>query len=86
MRGMRRVATTTGLLVLALLPVVAAVPPEAAQPAAPMPVAIAQPLAVMPSPLGSTPTTVLPETGLLVLVGAGLMGLAAVVRRTTKEI
>ena len=85
MCGMRRVVISAGLLVLALLPVVAAVSPEQ-PPQAPMPVAIAQPLAVMPSPLGTPAAPLLPESGLLVLVGTGLMGLAAVVRRTTRAL
>src|SRR3954451_5315001 len=43
MRGIRRVTTTAGFLVLALLPVAAAVSPDRV-PAGPVPVAIAQPL------------------------------------------
>jgi hypothetical protein len=54
-----------------------------------VPVAIAQPLATMdgaaivavPRPEGSDP--ILPETGMLLLVGSSLLGLAAIVRRTT---
>ena len=82
MRGIRRVATTAGFLVLALLPVAAAVSPEAVPPTA-VPVAIAQPLTMPLLPTGAG-RAVLPESGLLVLVGSALMGLAAVVRRTTK--
>jgi hypothetical protein len=82
MRGIRRVATTTGFLVLALLPVVAAVSPEAVPPTS-VPVAIAQPLTMPLLPANGT-HPVLPESGLLVLVGGGLLGLAAVVRRATK--
>lgn len=80
MRGIRRVATTAGFLVLALLPVAAAVSPEV--PPTSVPVAIAQPL-TMPL-LPSDGRAVLPESGLLVLVGGGLLGLAAVVRRATR--
>ena len=80
MRGVRRVATTAGFLVLALLPVAAAVSPDAVPPTN-VPVAIAQTIAAMPLfPVGR----LLPEPGLLVLVGTGLMGLAAIVRRSTR--
>ncbi len=82
MRGIRRVAVTAGFLVLALLPVAAAVSPEAV-PETAVPVAIAQPLA-MPLLTKRDAEPILPESGLLVLVGTGLMGLAAIVRRTTK--
>lgn len=80
MRAMRRAGATAGLLITAMLPVAAAV---SAEPATPSPVAIAQPLAAI-APLGSSETPLLPESGLLLLVGTGLMGLAAVVRRTTR--
>ena len=81
MRAMRRLGITTGLLVMALLPLAAAV---SAQPAAStaVPVAIAQPVAAF-RPIGSG-AAILPESGLLILVGGGLMGLGAVVRRTTR--
>jgi hypothetical protein len=82
MRAMRRAGLTAGLLMTAMLPLAAAV---SAQPAAPtpVPVAITQPLVAM-GPLASGRTPLLPESGLLVLVGTGLMGLAAIVRRTTR--
>jgi hypothetical protein len=79
---MRRVATTAGLLMLALLPVAAAVSPDAPSTTA-VPVAIAQPI-VMPVVTTAPGHAILPETGLMVLIGSGLMGLAAVVRRTTR--
>jgi putative exporter of polyketide antibiotics len=95
MQGMRKVITTTGLLGLALLPIIGAVSPDAAPPpntaSSRMPVAIAQPLAAMdggalvPMPSSSVGKAMLPESGMLVLVGSALMGLAAVVRRTTKN-
>lgn len=95
MRGMRKVITTTGFLGLALLPLIGAVSPDAPPPvnAAPprVPVAIAQPLAAMDGgalvamPSSPVVDAMLPEPGLLVLVGSALMGLAAVVRRTTKN-
>jgi hypothetical protein len=65
----------------ALLPLAAAVSAEPAAPPA-VPVAITQPLAAI-GPFGSG-TALLPESGLLLLVGTGLMGLAAIVRRTTR--
>ena len=83
MRAVRRVATTTGFLVLALLPVAAAVSPDAVTPTQ-VPVAIAQPIASMPLLPRATSGRLLPEPGLLVLVGTGLMGLAAIVRRSTR--
>lgn len=89
MRGIRKVLTGTGLLILALLPMIAAVSPAAAvTPDDTRPVAIVQPLAAMDGqPLVTIPETLrsnpmLPESGMLVLVGSALLGLAAIVRRT----
>jgi hypothetical protein len=81
MRRIRRVTTTAGFLFLALLPVAAAVSPET--PPSAVPVAITQPLTMSLWPTRDM-HPMLPESGLLVLIGGGLMGLAAVVRRTTK--
>lgn len=67
----------------ALLPLAAAVSAEPAAAPSPVPVAITQPLAAM-GPLASGRTPLLPESGLLMLIGSGLMGLAAIVRRTTR--
>jgi hypothetical protein len=66
----------------ALLPLTAAV---SAQPAdqSSMRVALTQPLGAA-GPLGAWHARVLPEPGLLMLVGGGLMGLGALVRRTTR--
>ena len=83
MRAMRRATTTAGLLMIALLPVAAAVSAEPAG-QTPVPVAIAQPLGTMGTEMLAATTPILPESGLLILVGTGLMGLAAIVRRTTK--
>jgi hypothetical protein len=69
--------------VLALLPVAAAVSPDAVPPAQ-VPVAIAQPIASMPLMSARASGRLLSEPGLLVLVGTGLMGLAAIVRRSTR--
>lgn len=90
MRAARRVALMIGLLTMALLPVTAAIPSyEPAHGSATMatvPLAIAQPIAAFPvSPLADTEVgRLLPESGLMILIGSGLMGLAAVVRRSTK--
>jgi hypothetical protein len=80
---------------LALLPMIGAVSPETTPPvnAAPprVPVAISQPLAAMDGgslvamPSSPAADAMLPESGMLVLVGSALMGLAAVVRRTTNN-
>lgn len=93
MRGMWRAITTAGILSFTLLPMLAAVSPDAATsqrdpvPPTKMPVAIAQPLAAIDgSPLVTIPRktgaeAVLPESGMLILVGTTLLGLAAAVRR-----
>jgi hypothetical protein len=83
MRAMRRAVTTAGLLMMAFLPVAGAVAAEPAS-STPVPVAIAQPLAAIGAQIVPRDTPILPESGLLILVGTGLMGLAAIVRRTTK--
>lgn len=86
MRGIRRTCTLAGLLVVALLPVVAGGVSPDPQPSPPIarPAAIAQSIAVVNGlvlPPSEAPR--LSETGLLVLVGIGLLGLGAVVRKTT---
>jgi hypothetical protein len=83
MRAMRRLVTTVGLLMMALLPVAAAVSAEPTS-STPVPVAIAQPLGTHGTEMLAPDTPILPESGLLMLVGSALMGLAAIVRRTTK--
>lgn len=83
MRGIRRAATTAGFLVMALLPVAAAVSPDPAPPST-VPVAITQPLGNLATGLAPAGAPVLPESGLIVLVGSGLLGLAALMRRTTR--
>ena len=84
MRAMRRAATTTGLLIMAFLPVAAAVSAEPSAQTA-VPVAVAQPLGAIGPEIVPGDTSILSESGLLMLVGSGLMGLAAIVRRTTKN-
>jgi hypothetical protein len=82
MRGVRRAAVTIGLLIMALLPVAAAVSPDDA-PAADVPVAITQPIGnfAVVRPRGAA---TLPESAMMLLVGGGLIGLASIVRRTTR--
>src|SRR5687768_16616753 len=102
MRGMRKLSTMAGLLILALLPVVGAAvssegvrlkprpgyeaTPYAASP--PLNVTVA-PLAVLKAPWSVplrtplTSPTIHPESGLIALIGAGLIGLGAIVRKTT---
>ena len=75
---------TAGLLIMALLPVAAVVSAEPSSQAQ-VPVAIAQPLGAMGSEIVPSDTPILSESGLLMLVGTGLMGLGAIVRRTTKS-
>ena len=80
-RAVRRVGLTAGLMLVALLPATAAIPSDTVAPPD-MPMAITQPFTLIPA--GIVPQRRLPETGLMVLVGSGLMGLAAGVRRTTR--
>jgi hypothetical protein len=82
MRAMRRAGITTGLLILAMLPAAAAVPVQPAT-SPQVPVAIAQPLVTV-GPFGRGAAPLLPESGLIALIGTGLFGLAAIVRKTTK--
>jgi hypothetical protein len=71
-------------MIAALLPVAAAMTPEADS-TANVPMAITQPLGTMAATpfAGDGQPRPVPECGLIVLVGSGLLGLAAVVRRTT---
>ena len=67
---------------MALLPVTAAVSTMAATPDE-IPVAITQPIARIAGPLGPS-APILPETGMMMLVGSGLLGLGTIVRRSTR--
>lgn len=69
-----------GVVVLALLPVAAAVSLQAATPTT-VPLAITQPVTMPFGP--SWQRAVLSESGRLMLVGSALFGLAGIVRRTT---
>jgi hypothetical protein len=81
---MRRAALTIGALVMALLPMTAAVSTDAATPDE-IPVAITQPIGHITSALGtSSASPVLPESAMMLLVGSGLLGLGTVVRRSTR--
>ena len=84
MRSMRRAAMTISVLVLALLPATAAVSPEAA-PVPDAPVAITQPVGNPAKVLGrGSAAPVLPDAGMILLVGSCLLGLGAIVRRSTR--
>ena len=91
MRGTRKLMMKTAILAMALLPMTAAVSPEASTSVrdSSVSVAIAQPLAAIDgAPIvgvsrRGTSNPMLPESGMLVLVGSSLIGLAALVRRTT---
>ena len=86
MRRRTNVVMTAGLLVLIMWSVAAAVSPDPSpRPAsdqtaqASPPLAVAQPI-VLPATL--QPAPILGDSGLLMLVGSGLIALAALVRRT----
>jgi hypothetical protein len=82
MRAKGRAAVTIGVLVLALLPMTAAVARETS--ATPeIPVAITQPVGDFARILGSSSSSI-PDAGLIMLVGSGLLGLGAIVRRSTR--
>lgn len=80
---MRRAALTIGAIMAALLPVAAAVPPDTAAPPE-IPVAITQPVGYLVSGLYAMPVPLLSEPGMIILVGSGLIGLASIVRRSTR--
>lgn len=75
-----------GFLILALLPATAAaVPPETTP--AQVHAAMARPIAAVSTPVSTPlarPSSRFSETVRLVLIGSGLMALAAVVKRTTR--
>jgi hypothetical protein len=84
MTRMRRTAVMIGVLVAALLPIAATVSTSAATPDE-IPVAITQPMGRISRTLGpSSAVPVLPETGMMMLVGTGLLGLGTVARRSTR--
>jgi hypothetical protein len=90
MGGMRNLILKTAMLAIALLPMMAAVSPEAATAVrdSSVSVAIAQPLPAMDgAPIVAMPrlaksNATMPESVMLLLVGSSLIGLAAIVRRT----
>ena len=87
MRGGKDVAMTAGLLVLVMWTLVAAVSPDPSPVRlesdsgrrTSQPLAVAQPIVL---PVALRPAPILGETGTLLLVGSGLIALAALVRRT----
>jgi len=84
---MRRVITIAALLTLTIVPVAAALSWVTVA-ASPMPAASAEPVtAVRLESLGEAAVTrqpVLPPSGMLMLVGSGLLGLAFILGATTK--
>ena len=85
MRRRKDVAMTAGLLVLIMWTVAAAVSPDRAPASPPLAVVQSPPLAVVqPVLLPSTlrPAPILGESGMMLLVGSGLIALAALVRRS----
>lgn len=83
MRRLWRMTTTTGFMVLALLPVAAAVAPVTSVAAgASLVVAPASPpLPPADAPAPAWRLASFAESGILVLVGTSLLGLAAIVRK-----
>jgi hypothetical protein len=73
-----------GILMLTLL-VTAAVSTAAATPDE-IPLAITQPIGHLSGAFGASKgVPVLPETAMMMIVGSGLLGLGAIVRRTSRE-
>ena len=85
MRGFGRLALTAGALMVALLLVTSAAAPETTT-AAEVPIAITQPVDSLSQVFGGLPSVIplLPESGSILLVGSGLLGLATIVRRSTR--
>lgn len=87
MPGMRRVITIAALLTLTILPVAAALS-WVTLAASPMSAASAEPpVTVVPlESLGvaAAPEPLLPQSGMLMLVGSGLLGLAFILSTTTR--
>jgi hypothetical protein len=83
MRAARRVGVTTLFILMALLPAVAAIPSDTDRPPD-VALSIAQPLSGLTS-IGIRTRDITSTPGLLLLVGSALMGLASIVRRTTRS-
>lgn len=85
MRAVRRVGITTLFMLVALLPAAAAMSTSADRQQPEVALSIAQPLSGLTTvgAFGSRDITSTP--GLLLLVGSALIGLASIVRRTTKN-
>jgi len=71
-----------GILIMALLPITAAVAAAAATPDE-IPIAITQPIGHFAV---GTPGLVVPETVMMMIVGTGLLGMGAIVRRSTRQV
>jgi len=86
MPGMRRVITIAALLTLMIVPVAAALS-WVTLAAAPMSAASAEPATVPLESLGGAAVArepLLPQSGMLMLVGSGLLGLAFILSTTTR--
>ena len=83
MRSVRRVGIALFMLV-ALLPAAAFMAPAADRPQD-VALSIAQPMSGWPTVRGFAGRDLTSTPGLLVLVGTALMGLASIVRRTTRH-
>ena len=86
MPGMRRVITIAALLTLMIVPVAAALSWVTVA-ASPLSAASAEPVTVVPLESlreAAAAEPLLPQSGMLMLVGSGLLGLAFILSTTTK--
>ena len=84
MRAVRRVGLLTALLILAMLPMAAAMSPAGTAATPEIAMSIAQPIVNMPA-ASSHGTSAFVDFAVLSLVGSALMGVASIVRRTTRN-
>ena len=84
MRAARRLGLLTFLMLLAMLPAAAAMSP-AGTTTADIPMAVTQPMVVGLPAVHSPMADALSAPGILAVVGTGLMGLASIVRRITRN-
>lgn len=84
MRAVRRLGLLTGMMILAMLPMAAAVSPAGAAPTPEIAMSIAQPIVNLPAVTPHRTNAVL-DSAVLALVGSALIGIASIVRRTTRN-
>lgn len=84
MRDVRRFGLLTALMVLAMLPMVAAMSPAGSAATPEIAMSIAQPIVNVPA-VPSHGTSAFIDSAVLALVGSALMGIASIVRRATKD-